>query len=49
MTIDLSTLTIYLFCESCYMTCKHLFVQDDNKYEVYRCEKCGKLVRYAVR
>lgn len=49
MTIDLSTLTIYLFCESCYMTCRHLFAKDEGIYEVYRCERCGQEVRYAVR
>ena len=47
--IDLNTLIIYLFCESCYMTCKHHFVKDEGKFEVYKCEACGKEVRYAVR
>ena len=49
MTIDLTTLMLFLFCDICGVTTNYRFIKDDGKYEFYRCDKCGHEVSYAVR
>ena len=38
-----------LFCELCNKVTRFLFVRDAGIFEVYRCKRCGKETRYAVR
>jgi len=42
-------MSIWSYCQVCMDRTLQLFLRDEGKFEVYKCETCGVCHQYAVR